>query len=134
MKRNNGWLRMSYWLGAIVDGFMVVPMLFPGFGGLVFGIDHFQPGVEYRYAMMIGASLMLGWTSLLIWADRKPVARKGVILITVVPVILGMVLAGFFAVTNGLIRLERMVPTWVLQAIITIVFLYSYFTTPKIEE
>ena len=34
------------------------------------GIDDFRPGVEYRYAMSIGASLMLGWTALLVWADR----------------------------------------------------------------
>ena len=87
-------------------------------------------GNDYRYAMMIGASLMLGWTVLLIWADRKPVERKGVILITVLPVIVGMTLAGIFAVGSGLIKIDKMIPTWVIQTILLVLFLYSYFVTP----
>ena len=40
-------LRISYWLGAILDGILVIPMLFPRIGGAMFGIDHFEPGNEY---------------------------------------------------------------------------------------
>jgi hypothetical protein len=124
-------LRISYWFGAVLDGFMVIPMLFPRIGGAMFGIDHFDPGDDYKYAMMIGASLMLGWTVLLVWADRKPIERKEIILITVIPVIMGMILAGAFAVSVGLIKVERIIPTWAIQAILLIMFCYSHFTTPK---
>ena len=126
-------LRISYWAGAVLDGIMVIPMLFPSIGGAVFGIDHFEPGNDYRYAMMIGAALMLGWTVLLIWADRKPAERKGVLLITAVPVVIGMTLAGVFAVSTGLIKAERMIPTWALQAVLLILFLTSYFSSSKEE-
>ncbi len=40
-----------------------------------------------RYGLRFGVSLMVGWTVLLFWVDRKPVARKGVLLITFYPVV-----------------------------------------------
>jgi ABC-type phosphate/phosphonate transport system permease subunit len=122
-------LRISYWVGAVVDGVMVIPMLFPSVGGALLGIDNFSPGHEYQYAMMVGASLMLGWTVLLIWADQKPLERKGIILITVIPVVIGLVLAEIFAVSFGMVRIENMIPTWILQTILLILFSYSYFST-----
>jgi hypothetical protein len=57
-------LRACYWFGATFDAAMVIPMLCPSVGARVFRIDGFRPGVEYRYAMFMGASLMLGWTML----------------------------------------------------------------------
>lgn len=119
-------LRICYWFGAALDGVMVLPMLSPAIGGAVFGIPDFHPGSDYRYAMMVGASLMLGWAFLLVWADRKPLERKGVILITAFPVVIGMVLAGDFAVSRGLVRPGRMLPAWILQGILLCLFLFSY--------
>jgi hypothetical protein len=129
MKNKTILLRISYWYGAILDGVMVIPMLFPSVGGALLGIDNFNPGNEYQYAMMVGASLMLGWTVLFIWADRKPLERKGIILITVIPVVIGLVLAGIFAASVGMVRIENMIPTWILQTILLILFSYSYFST-----
>ncbi len=97
----------------------------------MFGIESFNPGYDYRYAMMIGASLMLGWTILLIWADRAPIQRKGIILITTVPVMVGMTLDGVFAVSTGLIRYQRMIPMWAIQAVLLSLSMYSYFATPR---
>lgn len=134
MKNKTILLRISYWFGAITDGVMVIAMLFPSVGGAMLGIDNFNPGKEYRYAMMIGASLMLGWTVLLIWADRKPLERKGIILITAIPVVIGLVLAGIFAVSVGMVKVGSMIPTWILQTILLILFFYSYFSTSKAED
>lgn len=64
MKNGTSLLRISYWTGAILDGLMVIPMLFPKVGGLLFGIPDFNPSVNYKYAMGVGASLMAGWTVL----------------------------------------------------------------------
>ncbi len=131
MKNNIAILRISYWFGAILDGIMVIPMLFPNIGGIMFGINNFHPGNDYKYAMMIGASLMLGWAILLLWADRKPLERKGVILITMFPVVTGMILSGVYAVSTGLIRIEKMAPTWILQAVLLLLFMYGYFSACK---
>ncbi len=121
-------LRISYWTGAALDGLMVIPMLFPKIGGLLFGIPGFDPGVEYRYAMGIGASLMAGWTFLLIWADRRPVERKGVLLITVFPVLFGLIIAGIYAVCAEFIPVGRMLPTWIIQVMLTALFGFAYFS------
>jgi len=131
MKNKINFLRISYWFGAVLDGIMVIPMLFPRIGGEMFGINNFNPGNDYKYAMMVGASLMLGWTVLLIWADRKPVERKGIILITIIPVVIGMILAGVFAVIVGLIHWQNMLPTWIIQLLLLIVFFYSYIINSK---
>lgn len=67
----------------------------------MFGIEDFDPPVEHRYAMGLGASLMAGWTLLLIWADRKPVERRGVLPLTIFPVIFGIALSGVVTVAKS---------------------------------
>ena len=117
MKNQVIWLRISYWVGAIADGLATLRMLFP----------KIAYGVEYRYALGLGASLMLGWSFLLIWADRKPLERKGVILLTVFPVITGLILAEIYALVSGLVTLEKMLPTVIILGALFILFTFSYF-------
>jgi len=124
------WLRVSYWVGAIADALAGVAMLFPEVGGVVYGISDFEPTTAYRYATRLGASLMFGWTVLLLWADRKPLERRGILPITVF-VIAGLAWAGAFAVNADLISLPSMMPTWVLQVFLTVLFLYSYFRSGR---
>lgn len=73
-------VRLAFYLGALTDGLAVIPiMLFPSAGIALFGGDSSQITDAYRYAMGIGASLMAGWTVLLIWGARKPVERRAVL-------------------------------------------------------
>jgi hypothetical protein len=111
------WLRISYWVGAFADGFATIRMLFP----------ELAHEVEYRYALGLGASLMFGWTILLIWADRKPLERKGVLILTAFPVVSGLLLAEFYAVISGIISFERMLPTGIFLVGLIILFSFSYF-------
>ena len=127
------WLRVSYWAGAIADALAAVAMLVPELGAAVYGMEDFEPGPEYRYAMRLGASLMIGWTVLLLWADRKPLERRGILPITVL-VIAGLASAGAYAVDADLIARSEMVPTWVVQGLLTILFLYSYFRSLGVTE
>lgn len=121
-------LRGCYWCGAIFDAAVVIPMLFPSVAARLFGIDGFRPSVEYRYAMFIGASLMLGWTALLVWAGKRPIERRAVLMLTVCPVLIGLAAAGVFAVWERLIPLNRMIPTWIVQAALAASFTYAYFS------
>jgi predicted CoA-binding protein len=120
------WLRISYWTGAAVDTVAAALMLFPEAGRVVYGVTVLEQSAAYRYAMGLGASLMLGWTLLLLWADRKPMERRGVLPITVV-VIAGLAWAGGRAVSAGLIPRPQMIASCVLQALLAVLFLYSYF-------
>jgi hypothetical protein len=124
-------LRASYWIGAIVDALVMVPMLSPRVASVVLGIPNFNPGSDYRYAIYIAASLMLGWVCLLIWADRKPIERKGVLLLTIFPAITGLVISGVYGVTSNLIPIEKMIPTWTVQAMLALLFGFSYLNAKE---
>jgi hypothetical protein len=126
-------LRFCYWIGAVADAISAIVMLFPRLGGSMYGISDFNPGYEYRYAMGLGASLMIGWTFLLIWADRKPVERRGVLILTVFPVLFGLIISGIYVVATGLISTDKMVPTWIFQGLITGLYLFSYVYTRDLK-
>ena len=117
MRKQIVWLRVSYWVGAIADGLATLHMIFP----------KYAHDAEYRYALGLGASLMLGWTILLIWADRKPLERKGVLILTAFPVVSGLLLAEFYAVISGIISFERMLPTGIFLVGLITLFSFSYY-------
>lgn len=120
-------LRVSYWVGAILDGLFVIPLVFTKLGGALLGIPDFYPSPEFRYISYLGASLMLGWTVLLIWADRKPIERKDILIITVFSVVIGIALSGTFLVVSGVVKPHSLIPVFIIQACITVFFLFSYF-------
>ncbi|MBV8181955.1 MAG: hypothetical protein JOY55_23435 [Mycobacterium sp.] len=119
-------LHLAYWTGAVVDAAMVVLLLAPGVAGAMLGIDGFVPGADYRYVAGLCAALMAGWTALLVWADRDPVARRGILLLTVCPVVLGLAAAGGYAIHSGLVRPLYLAPTLAIQFGITVLFLAAY--------
>jgi hypothetical protein len=110
------WLRTSYWAGAIADVVIGALALVPARMG----------ETAYRYPMGLAASLMFAWTVLLLWADRKPVERKGVLPITVF-VIIGLMVSGIYSVAIGLFPVGRIIPTSVLGVILIALMLFSYF-------
>jgi hypothetical protein len=128
------WLRLSYWAGAILDALATLSMLSPDLFAATNRLPDFHPGADYRYAMGMGASLMLGWTALLLWADRKPLERKDVVAITLVPVVLGLVVNEIFAVREGFLSAEAMAPVWVAQTFISVLFAFSYFNARKLQR
>ena len=126
MVRKILWLRISYWTGAIADAACLVPMLFPEVAKIMFGLSELRVTPEYLYSMRLGAALMLGWTCLLIWADQKPVERKGVILLTIFPVLTGIIATSILAVLSGFITPAKMLPLWVVQGVLFKLFCFSY--------
>src|SRR5271157_3252934 len=130
MERKILFLRISYWAGAILDVIAFFIMMFPFLFALNGGLTNFNPGIEYRYAMGMGAPLMLGWTILLLWADRKPMERKGILLITLL-VVLGEVATEIFGVMIGFIAVSAMLLTWTIQFIMGVLFVFSYWNTSK---
>ncbi len=111
-------LRLACWIGAIFDGLMIVPMMSPKAMAVLYGVPGFDPGVEYRVAMAIGSSLMAGWTVLLIWAQMKPVERRGVMLMTLFPVLSCLIASCIYGVTSGFVSPGRMAPTWIMQGLL----------------
>ena len=65
------WLRISYWIGAVADALVGVMILFPAIGVKLYGRADIIPGMEFKFLSGVAASLMFGWTLLLLWADRN---------------------------------------------------------------
>lgn len=127
--REEGLLRAAFLAGAITDAGALLPMLSPPSAQLLWGFRDDTP--SYGFAMGYGASLMLGWTVLLLWALRRPVERRFVAALTVL-VICGLVLAEIVAVRAGALEAWRMVPTWCLQALLLTVFTLAFHAgTPR---
>jgi hypothetical protein len=124
------WLRVSYWVGAVVDFVAGLMMLIPSLFKLMNQPVDFHPTNDFRYAMGMGAPLMFGWTILLLWADRKPLERKDVLPITLV-VVVGEIITQVWGIKVGFVPLGALIPSFVMQAIILSLFTFSYFNAKR---
>jgi hypothetical protein len=122
-------LRISFLVGAITDALAIIPMVFPRIGSAIFGGDLTRLGAEYRYAMAIGASLMAGWTALLIWGAISPIERRDILILTLVPVIAGIIAATVAAVRNRVVLRSRVIPLWIHLGFLSILFVVSYMVS-----
>ncbi len=116
-------LQRAFLLGAITDALALIPMLIPWIASVLWGFT--DPSGAYRFAMGYGASLMLGWTVLLLWAYQRPMERRFVAALTVL-VIYGLVLTEIVAVLSGHLEARRIVPTWCLQGVLLFLFASAY--------
>jgi hypothetical protein len=103
--------------GAVVDAIVGVLILIPSRMG----------EAEFRYPMGLAASLMFGWTVLLLWGYAKPFERKGLLLITIFPVITGLMASAVYQVAIGAFTLGRVLPTVAVGIVLIGLLGFSYF-------
>ena len=120
-------LRVAFAAGAITDALAIVPMLVPPLAKYLWGFE--DGSGAYRFAMGYAASLMLGWTILLVWAYQSPVERRVVAALTAV-VVGGLVVTEVVAVLSWQLAIWRMVPTWFLQAALVVLFVAAFHCEP----
>ncbi|MFX1513233.1 MAG: hypothetical protein ACFFCQ_11660 [Promethearchaeota archaeon] len=131
-------LRASYWIGAILDGIYAINM------GLVWLIDQysgfdpirllrFTEGLESRYAWGFACVMVTTWTILLIWADRKPIERRDVILLTAFPLVTGLLVDTFFAIETNLVSWADILSIQLVYVFLIVLFSSSYLLTRTIE-
>ncbi len=94
-------INLAYWMGIGADALWAVGLFSPQVFAILTGNPDFDPDLQTRLIMGMGGSLMTGWTLLLIWAVRKPIERRVVILLTAYPVVFGMFIAAFVGFWNG---------------------------------
>lgn len=134
MKKQILMLKISFIAGAVLDLFVALQMIFFRVFEKVYGMNGSNFNNEYKIAIWMAASLMLGWTVLLIWGFFKPVERKGIILITIFPVVAGLVCVEIFAVLSGTILLTQMLKTWIIQALIIFLYIFSYIYAKNLKS
>jgi hypothetical protein len=116
-------LRTAFLVGAFTDAGALFPMLFPSLAKILWDLRDVSG--SYRFAMGYGASLMFGWTLLLLWAYRRPIERRAVAGLTGL-VICGLAVTELIAVYSGELEAWRMFPTWCLQVILLGLFAGAY--------
>ena len=124
MKSEIRWLRISYIAGAVADGLTGILMLIPSRMG----------ETEFRYPMGLGAALMFGWTALLLWGNIKPLERKGILLLTIFPVITGLVVSGIWAAASGFFPVEKIIPSLILALALIFLMGFSYLKARSAEK
>ncbi|HBE77967.1 MAG TPA: hypothetical protein DDW65_09345 [Firmicutes bacterium] len=128
MKNPIQWLRLSYWIGAILDAkaalIVILPKLVPQLYSAITGqpvLDVASSGIFFR---PFDALMVFAWTCLLLWADRKPLERKGVLLLTIVPVLSGILT---LRISRGLYNANLSGVFTLLLIAYTLLCIFSYF-------
>ena len=129
-------IRVAYWVGVIFDFLSALAttiyMLSPGdtFINDIFG---YTTITDIGYAILVfETALMWGWTALLIWADRKPIDRRGVLLLTLVPVVGMMLVFNTVGFVGGNPFIS--VFTIVIQSLIIVLYIVSYVLATKLAK
>jgi hypothetical protein len=125
------WLRVSYWTGAIIDLIYAIALLFsPRLIQFLWQLDAPIQETDLMWTKYFG-SIVFSWTCLLFWADRKPLERKGVLLLTCYPVIGGLIAVYVYSIILNLadpiilgIRITGL-------SLVFILLSFSYFYSKK---
>jgi hypothetical protein len=116
-------IRFAYWYGAILDLLVSIDMLLSIIFEFSVSISNVSTEISYKYQTGTGAFLMLGWTILLLWADRKPIERRFILLLTIIPVIIGILTLNILY-TN----------LWFMSVITLIIFIIAYTLAISIKN
>jgi hypothetical protein len=125
-------IRICFYIGVVADFLATVPLLFPEAARTMLGLEPYIVGNDYLYASRIGASLMAGWTLLLLWGSFRPVERKEILLLTLFPVLIGLLASSVLVVSSGFVQAQYMVPLWIFYAIIIPLYITAYLLARKI--
>jgi len=118
------WLKASYIAGAVADGVVGILMLIP----------YWVAEEEFRFSMGVGASLMFGWTALLLWAYQEPEERKGILLLTIFPVIPGLVATQVWALAADQVSVQRGLPPMMGSLALALLMGFSYWKASAVGD
>ena len=124
-------IKFPYWLGIVADALWAVGLLVPQVFGVLTGNPDFNPDLQFRLVMGIAGSIMTGWTLLLLWAVRKPIERRFIILLTAFPVVFGISIVTLIGILEG-----NTANIWILikTTILFISMITSYILAGKMER
>jgi hypothetical protein len=125
-------LRIAYWIGIILDTVAFVQMAFPEIGKRMLNVT-MELGPEYIFAINLGAGLMLAWTLLLFWADRKPLERRMIIPLTMI-IIAWNTCTMIYGVSTQLIPRESMLPQIIISSVLFAYYGFCYFITRQLDR
>lgn len=127
-------LRAAYWLGAVLDAWIGLQFVFPTRFGALLGMSEAPSNIETRFALWLGAGLTFGWTVLLIWGSLHPVENRFILILTVVPVMLGLVLTNLAGYLNGYVSQRSAISYWFIEGVVILVYISAYIVASRMSE
>ena len=129
-------IRSAYWTGFIFDLFSamlsLVYMLAPNetFINRIFGWPLIS---DMPFLVFITeCALMFGWTTLLLWGNQKPIERKGVLLLTIFPVLTMILSFNIIAIVQGNIYWST--TRIIIPAIALVIVIIGYILAYQISK
>ncbi len=119
-------LRISYWVGAVIDVLAAVQLSLPT-SVTVFVFHGLRPQGPAAQPALMAAVLMLGFTALLLWADRRPYERRAVLGVTLV-VVLGLAAASLWLGVSGAVEWPGLLPSLGIQVALVVLFAIALTT------
>jgi hypothetical protein len=122
------WLKTAYWTGAIADLiFGIKLMFFPKIVGFIWGLETPIQGTDLMWSKYFGL-MVFSWTFILLFANKKPLERRIVILITAWPVVSGIIGVQIYALVQGLLNPNMMLYLlFSFQVFLVSLFTFSYY-------
>ena len=108
----------SYWLGIVADAVATLLLFSPAFANQVLQPKPFEITPMYLYVTRVAGALMLGWTVLLLWAQRKPIERADVLLITLFPVVSLLAVAAVLVAKSDQLAVSRLAPMFIFYVVL----------------
>ena len=115
-----GMLRVSYWTGAVVDALAAILLLLPSTTS-VWVFHGMRAEGPAMLTSLMAAVLMLGFSAVLLWADRDPMHRRGVLGCTFL-VVGGLLIANLAAGFAGAVPWPQLAAPAVVQVALLALF------------
>ena len=127
-------LRAAFLTGAIADAVIAIEwyLISLGLADLPVHPSFFiGDGEDFRYILSVGALFMASWAFLLYWASRRPVERRGILLIT--SVMLFIAILSDYIIFAHMFSVQQAIPGTSVKLFLVALFAGSYWHSKKVH-
>ncbi len=133
MKKKVWFIRILFWVGAIIDAYAAVQLLVLRYATFSAATSGSISG-DAVYAVGQAAALMLGWTALLVWGSIKPIERRGVLLLTALPALAALAVNTIQGIAAGFFTPEGKLAALIVQGVFLPVMVIAYCISAKARK
>ncbi len=130
-------LRICYLIGAFLDALFAIDMYYVSINGsestlsTIFSLE-IEVTDAYRYALALFGAAVTSWTILLLWANQKPVERKGILLITIT-IFIGLLVANLIGERLNVLPTEKFIRRLIAYLSLIGLYAYSYWNARDLQ-
>jgi hypothetical protein len=83
---------------------------------------------------MMTAALLFGWAGLLLWGAHSPIERRGILPLTIFPVIAGLAASVLLGWKEGYISTAGAVQIWTMQVFLSTLFVCAFLSAGNLRR